>query len=216
MRAPSTESRGRINVLITCGRAYGKVALERRRSNKDKRKKNWHSHQFQVQQVQRCSRSVWSTGFYHPTSSEKVHQSDLVFNVVSFKSHSYYFTSLLKTVIAKPLTLVRVLVIRDWMLLVVVLNVLQLCAIRRAAKSRKAQWLSTSGLKHSCLLTMHVTTAGMSSCSYKHRSRGKASGFSDSLDIILLEIWIWFHFPLTYFSKYSVGLSIRALTIRIR
>lgn len=36
-------------------------------------------------------------------------------------------------------TLVKVLVIRDWMLLVVVLNVLQLWAMRRAAKSRKAQ-----------------------------------------------------------------------------
>ena len=62
-------------------------------------------------------------------------------------------------------TLVKVLVIRDWILLVVVLKVLQLWAMRRAAKSRKAQWLSTSGRKHSCLLTIHVTTAGMSSCS---------------------------------------------------
>lgn len=63
-------------------------------------------------------------------------------------------------------TLVKVFVIRDWMLLVVVLNVLQLWAISRAAKSRKAQWLSTSGLKHNCLLTIHVTTAGINSWSW--------------------------------------------------
>lgn len=83
------------------------------------------------------------------------------------------FTSMLlgtKYKIQKP-TLVKVLVIRDWMLLVVVLKVLQLWAMRRAAKSRKAQWLSTSGRKHSCLLTIHVTTAGMSSCSYKYRQK---------------------------------------------
>ena len=36
-------------------------------------------------------------------------------------------------------TLVKVLVMRDWMLLLVVLKVLQLWAIRRAAKSRRAQ-----------------------------------------------------------------------------
>lgn len=37
------------------------------------------------------------------------------------------------------LTLVKVLVIRDWMLLVVVLKCLQIWATRRAAKSRRAQ-----------------------------------------------------------------------------
>lgn len=37
------------------------------------------------------------------------------------------------------LTLVKVLVIRDWMLFVVVLKCLQIWATRRAAKSRSAQ-----------------------------------------------------------------------------
>lgn len=78
----------------------------------------------------------------------------------------------------KNFTLVKVLVIRDWMLLVVVLKVLQLWAIRRAAKSRKAQWLSTSGRKHSCLLTIQVTTAGMSSWSCRWREKEKRKWIS--------------------------------------
>jgi len=49
---------------------------------------------------------------------------------------------------------------------------LQLCthlhswAVNRAAKSRSAQWLSTSGRTHSCRLTTQVVTAGTSSCSW--------------------------------------------------
>lgn len=42
-------------------------------------------------------------------------------------------------------------------------------AIKREAKSLKAQWLSTSGLVHNCLLTMHEHTDGMSSWSYNKR-----------------------------------------------
>ena len=60
--------------------------------------------------------------------------------------------------------MVKVLVMRDWMLFVVVLKCLQIWATRRAAKSRSAQWLSTSGRRHSCLLTMQVITAGINSC----------------------------------------------------
>lgn len=76
----------------------------------------------------------------------------------------------------QALTLVKVLVIRDWMLLVVVLKFLQICAMRRAAKSRRAQWLSTSGLRQSWRLTMQVMTAGMTSCSCsRERDRGGPS-----------------------------------------
>lgn len=69
----------------------------------------------------------------------------------------------LATTCSQMLTLVNVLVIRDWMLLVVVLKFLQIWAMRRAAKSRRAQWLSTSGRRQSCRLTMQVITAGISS-----------------------------------------------------
>lgn len=51
-------------------------------------------------------------------------------------------------------------------LLVEVLNVLQICAMSLAAKSRRAQWLSISGRKQSCRDTMHVDTEGISSCNY--------------------------------------------------
>lgn len=69
----------------------------------------------------------------------------------------------------QALTLVKVLVMRDWMLLVVVLKFLQIWAMSRAAKSRKAQWLSTSGLRQSWRLTMQVMTAGMISCSCSNK-----------------------------------------------
>lgn len=73
-------------------------------------------------------------------------------------------------------TLVKVLVMRDWMLLVVVLKFLQTWATSRAAKSRRAQWLSTSGRRQSWRLTMHVMTAGMSSWSCGTRGRGGTRG----------------------------------------
>ena len=41
---------------------------------------------------------------------------------------------------------------------------LQMVAMSRAAKSRRAQWLSESGRRHSCRLTTHVVTAGISAC----------------------------------------------------
>lgn len=50
-------------------------------------------------------------------------------------------------------------------LLVEVLKVLQICAISRAAKSRSAQWLSSSGRIQSWRETMHVETQGINSCS---------------------------------------------------
>ena len=44
---------------------------------------------------------------------------------------------------------------------------LQMVAMSRAAKSRRAQWLSESGRRHSCRLTMHVVTAGISACNWE-------------------------------------------------
>lgn len=48
---------------------------------------------------------------------------------------------------------------------------LQIWAISLEPKSLSAQWLSVSGLGLSCLLTIHVITAGMSSCNYGDSKR---------------------------------------------
>jgi len=62
-------------------------------------------------------------------------------------------------------------VTRVWTLFVEVLKFLQIWAMSRDAKSRSAQWLSNSGLMHNCLLTMHVATEGINSCSCNDNSR---------------------------------------------
>lgn len=67
-------------------------------------------------------------------------------------------------VLSELVAFVNTLVIRVCTLFVGVLNILQICAIKREAKSRRAQWLSISGLIHNCLLTTQVTTEGMISC----------------------------------------------------
>lgn len=164
MRAPSTESRGRINVFITCEdeKVTRMTSTEEKQNNRQQTESD--SRQLRAQRVQRCSRNASSTEFYRPTNSEETRD---IFKVLLLRT----ILKIHPLEIQQPHTLVKVFVMRDWMLLVVVLKVLQLWAMRRAAKSRRAQWLSTSGRKQSCLLTMHVTTAGMSSCSYKHRQR---------------------------------------------
>lgn len=63
--------------------------------------------------------------------------------------------------------LVNILVILVWILFVLVLKFLQICAMSRDAKSLKAQWLSYSSLTHSCFETIHVVTAGINSCNWK-------------------------------------------------
>lgn len=54
----------------------------------------------------------------------------------------------------------QVFVILVCRLFVLLPKFLHIVAIHRAEKSRRAQWLSTSGLMQSCLLRMHVMTAG--------------------------------------------------------
>ena len=54
----------------------------------------------------------------------------------------------------------QVFVILVCKLFVLLPKFLHIVAIQRAEKSRRAQWLSTSGLMQSCLLKIHVITAG--------------------------------------------------------
>lgn len=50
------------------------VPMEQRENNKQLTKQKSRSHQVLVQQVQRCSRNVSSTEFFHPTNSVKTSQ----------------------------------------------------------------------------------------------------------------------------------------------
>lgn len=50
-------------------------------------------------------------------------------------------------------------------------NHLQTCAITLEPKSLSAQWLSVSGLGLSCLLTIHVITAGINSWSWRKKKK---------------------------------------------
>jgi hypothetical protein len=59
---------------------------------------------------------------------------------------------------------VNIRVILVCMLFVLVLKFLQIWDINRDAKSRSAQWLSSSGLMHNCFDTIHVVTDGINSC----------------------------------------------------
>lgn len=78
-----------------------------------------------------------------------------------------------------------------WRLFVEVWKCLQICVIKRDAKSLNAQWLSSSGRIHSCLLTMHVSTDGINSWSWKWNI------MSENLcNFSLLHCTIWFLFSL--------------------
>lgn len=63
--------------------------------------------------------------------------------------------------------LLNILVTLVWMLFVLVLKFLHICAISLEAKSRRAQWLSWSGRLQNCFDTIQVVTEGINSCNWK-------------------------------------------------